>query len=80
MGPIKGDMSMAPMMTGMELTFRPTDAMIIATSRIYALCPWNSIFPLIVFTAASVSICVSVFMTSRIILTSFLRIFMTEQD
>ena len=47
MGPITGDMSIAPMMTGMELTFRPTDAMIIAQARMKTLCPLNAMFFLI---------------------------------
>ena len=33
-GPITGEMSMAPMITGMELRLRPTDAMMIAHARI----------------------------------------------
>ncbi len=39
MGPITGDMSMAPIITGMELTFRPTDAMIIAQARMKTFGP-----------------------------------------
>ena len=70
-GPIKGEMSMAPIMTGMELIFRPTDAMMIATARIHALGPRNSILPLMALSAASVSICVSMFIISRITLVNF---------
>ena len=54
-GPIRGDMSMAPMMTGMELTFNPTDAMIMATARIHALGPLKSTLLLMERSAASVS-------------------------
>ena len=32
-GLISGEISMAPMITGMELTFKPTEAMTIATKR-----------------------------------------------
>ena len=39
MGDITGEMSIAPMMTGMELTFRPTDAMMIAQMRIMTFGP-----------------------------------------
>ena len=46
-GPMTGDMSIAPMMTGMELTFNPTDAMMIAQARMNTLCPLNAMFFLI---------------------------------
>ena len=39
MGPMSGDMSMAPMITGMELTLRPTEAMMMAMAKIHALGP-----------------------------------------
>ena len=32
-GPISGEMSMAPMMTAVELTFNPTEAMIMAKTE-----------------------------------------------
>ena len=38
-GPIRGDMSIAPMMTGMELRFSPTDAMMIAQARMKTFGP-----------------------------------------
>ena len=38
-GPISGDMSMAPMMTGIELMLSPMDAMIIENARIHAFGP-----------------------------------------
>ena len=51
-GPIRGEISMAPMMTGMELTLSPTLAMMIATKRIYTLGPRNGIFERISSIAA----------------------------
>ena len=44
MGPITGEMSIAPIMTGMEFTFRPTDAMMIAQARMKTFGPLNAIF------------------------------------
>lgn len=38
-GPISGDMSMAPMMTAVELMFSPSEAMNIAKMRIHRLAP-----------------------------------------
>ena len=66
------------MMTGMELTFRPTEAMMIATARIHAFGPLKSILLLIERSAASVSIYVSIFATSRIMSVSFLKIFIIK--
>jgi hypothetical protein len=40
-GPISGEMSMAPMMTAVELTFSPNDAINIATMSIRILTPRN---------------------------------------
>ena len=54
-GPIRGDMSIAPITTGMELTFRPMEAMIVAIARIQAFGPLKYMLPLIAFSAASVS-------------------------
>ena len=54
-GPIRGDMSMAPMMTGMELTFSPTEAMTIEKARIHALGPLKNMLLLMDCAAASVS-------------------------
>ena len=56
-GPMSGDMSIAPMMTGMEFTFKPTDAMMMAKARIHALGPLKVMLLLIAFSAASVSMC-----------------------
>ena len=44
MGPITGEMSMAPIMTGIELTFSPTEAIMIAQARMNTLCPLNAMF------------------------------------
>ena len=41
MGPIRGDMSMAPIMTAVELVFRPSEAMKMARMRITRLVPRN---------------------------------------
>ncbi len=39
MGPISGEMSMAPMITAVELVFRPSEAMKMARIRISMLVP-----------------------------------------
>ena len=39
MGPITGEMSIAPIITAVELTLRPTDAMIMEKARIQTLGP-----------------------------------------
>jgi hypothetical protein len=44
MGPITGEINMAPMMTGMELTFKPTEAMMIAQARMNTLVPLKAMF------------------------------------
>ena len=41
MGPISGEMSMAPMMTAVELVLRPREAIRIARTRIIMLVPRN---------------------------------------
>ena len=38
-GPISGEMSIAPITTGIEFTLSPTEAMIVAMARIHALGP-----------------------------------------
>ena len=43
-GPMTGDMSMAPIMTGMELTFKPTEAMIMAHAKMKTLGPLKYTF------------------------------------
>ena len=44
MGPITGEINMAPMMTGMELTFKPNEAMMMAQTRIKTLVPRKAMF------------------------------------
>ena len=39
MGPISGEMSMAPMMTAVELTFKPSEAMKMAKMSTHKLAP-----------------------------------------
>ena len=51
MGPITGDMSMAPMITGIELTFKPTEAMMMAHARMKTLGPLNAMLFLMVTLA-----------------------------
>ena len=41
-GPINGEISMAPIMTAVELTFNPREAMKMAKIRIHRLAPLNS--------------------------------------
>ena len=43
-GPINGEISMAPIITAVELTFNPTDAMMMAQAKIHKLDPRNEIF------------------------------------
>ena len=43
-GPISGEISMAPIITAVELTFRPIDAMNIAHAKIQRLAPLNEMF------------------------------------
>lgn len=38
-GPISGEINMAPMMTAVELTFKPTEATMMAKKRIHTLTP-----------------------------------------
>ena len=42
MGPINGEINMAPMMTAVELTFSPTEATMMANTRIHIFIPRNS--------------------------------------
>ena len=44
MGPMTGEINMAPMMTGMELTFRPTEAMMMAQAKMKTLVPRKAMF------------------------------------
>lgn len=48
---------MAPIITGMELVLRPTDAITMAKARMYALGPLNSMLLRIYCEAFSVSMC-----------------------
>ena len=43
-GPITGEMSIAPIMTGIELTFNPTEAMKMAQARMMTFGPRKAIF------------------------------------
>ena len=43
-GPITGEINMAPMMTGMELTLRPTEAMMMAQAKMNTLVPLKEMF------------------------------------
>ena len=53
MGPIKGEISMSPITTAVELTFSPIEAMKIEKMRIQRLNPLNSISFLIPSMVAS---------------------------
>ena len=55
-GPMTGEMSIAPMMTGMELTFRPMAAMMMAQARIMTFGPRKEMFFLMAAAAAARSI------------------------
>jgi len=50
-GPIKGEISIAPIITAVEFTFNPTDATKIAQAKIQRLAPEKEIFP---FTLSNV--------------------------
>ena len=52
-GPISGDMSIAPIITGIEFTLRPTEAIIIEKARIHTLGPLKYML-LFIFSAAVV--------------------------
>ena len=52
-GPISGDISMAPIMTAVELTFSPTDAIMIAKASTHTLVPRNSTSALMLSIVAS---------------------------
>ena len=56
-GPRRGEISIAPMMTGIEFTFRPTDAMMMENTRIHTFGPLKYILFLMAFSAWNVSIC-----------------------
>ena len=52
-GPMMGEMSMAPMMTAVELTFRPSEAIIVAKINTHKLTPRNSTPLLMAATTSS---------------------------
>ncbi len=53
MGPISGEMSMAPMITAVELVFRPSEAMKMARIRISMLVPLKETPSRIALSASS---------------------------
>ena len=50
---ISGEISIAPMMTAVELTLRPMDAIRIASIRIHILEPWMMVFSFIIASMSS---------------------------
>lgn len=57
-GPISGDISMAPMITAVEFTFNPTEAMIIAKMRVHRLDP-RKLMPSVMESIISASVFLS---------------------
>ena len=57
-GPINGDISMAPITTAVELIFKPIDAIRIENTNIQAVCPLMEIPSLMVLAVASLSVSV----------------------
>ena len=55
-GPISGEMSIAPIITAVELTFRPTEAIMTEKARIQTLGPLNHMLLFILIAASPVSI------------------------
>ena len=51
MGPITGEISMAPIITGIELTFKPTEAIIMAHARMKTFGPLKAILLRIILLA-----------------------------
>ena len=56
MGPIIGEINMAPIITGIELTFSPTEAITIATNKMYMFGPRKGMFLRMFSSAACTSI------------------------
>lgn len=54
-GPINGEINMAPMITAVELTFSPTEAMTIAQANIQALAPLKEILLMTFYSTFSFS-------------------------
>ena len=57
-GPIKGEMSMAPIITAVELTFKPNEAMKTAKISTQRFAPWK-VTPLLICLIISVSFSLS---------------------
>ena len=57
-GPIKGEMSMAPIITAVELIFKPNEAMKIAKISTQRFAPWK-VTPLLICLINSVSFSLS---------------------
>ena len=68
-GPISGEISMAPITTAVELTFKPMEAIKIEKTKIQAVCPFIEI-PSLIFLAV-VSRSVSFFMSKSSVRKSF---------
>ena len=51
--PIKGEINMAPIITAVELTFKPTDAIIIENAKIQILAPLKSMLEAILLIVSS---------------------------
>ena len=58
MGPIKGEMSMAPMMTAVELTLSPKEAIKMAKINTHKLVP-RKVTPLLIWSMVSASYALS---------------------
>ena len=56
-GPISGETSMAPIITAVELTLRPTEARTMAQTRIHTFGPLKKMLLRMFSAAFSVSIC-----------------------
>ena len=54
-GPMSGEMSMAPIITAVEFTLRPTEAITMEKARIHTLVPRNQILLLMRWAAPAVS-------------------------
>ena len=53
MGPMMGEINMAPIMTAVEFMFKPTDATMMAKAKTHRLTPRNSTLPEMYRTVAS---------------------------
>jgi len=59
-GPINGEINMAPIITAVELTFKPSEAIKMAKIRIHKLAPLNST-PFRIESTVSISLSLSFF-------------------